>query len=377
VAETNMNIVIEAYTDEMCGEVVLFNERLNKAGVPYHFPASPIPAWLPKTAGRTLFQEMFLAVDRNLKVRGGYLLKHHDSWIGGRTVSIADFQLPLSEGTINRAYALVGPRLLFDALKRQPLLYGLGIGGSREPLARLLKAAGWNLHAVPFYFRVVRPFRFLRNMVYVRNSALRRAAFDLLAFSGLGWLGIRGIQALRARHSPANAASVAETVDEFGDWATTLWNAHKQDYGMVSLRDADTLRVLYPPAEEKFIRVRVAARGETVGWAVLLNTQRAGHAYFGSLRLGSIIDCFAPPSSAGVVVAHATRFLEELGVDLIVSNQSHAAWSAALAAAGYLRGPSNFIFSTSKELTNLLASARIGSEGVHFNRGDGDGPINL
>ena len=372
-----MKIAIEAYADAMCGEVLLFNERLKNGGVRYCFPASPVPAWLPKTAGCSLFQEMFLAVDQNAHVHGGYLLKHHESWIGGRMVSIADLQLPLSESTISRAYALVGPHLLLDALKRQPLLYGLGVGGHREPLARLLRAAGWKLEAVPFFFRVVRPFRFLRNIGYLRNSTIRRVVCDLLAFSGLGWLGIAGIQALRTRRPQGNESAVAETIDEFGDWATTLWNAHKQNYGMASLRDAETLQILYPRAAAKFIRIRVVSRGETIGWAVLLNTQHSEHSHFGGVRLGSIIDCFAPPCFAGVVIARATRTLEELGVDLIVSNQSHAAWGAALAVNGYMRGPSNFILCTSKELTKLMADARINLANVHLNRGDGDGPINL
>jgi hypothetical protein len=109
----------------------------------------------------------------------------------------------------------------------------------------------------------------------------------------------------------------------------------------------------------------------------LLNTQHSGRDRFGSLRLGSIVDCFAAPSAAADVVACATRVLASLGVDLIVSNQSHSAWFAALAASGYIQGPSNFIFGTSKELTRLLADAKIQFSDVHLNRGDGDGPINL
>ncbi len=358
-------------------EVTRFNERLKAGGIPHQFPTSPLLEWLPKAAGSSLFREPFLAVDSGGHVRGGYVLKHHDAWIGGRMVSIADIQLPISEGAISRCYALVGPHLLLDALKRQPRLYGLGIGGNREPLARLLRAAKWNLHEVPFFFRVVHPYRFLRKMGFMRNSASRRFFFDLFAFSGLGWLGAKTLQSLRRRRPKDYPSATAETIGEFDDWATMLWDAYKGEYGMASVRDAATLRTLYPPDEERFIRIRVISRGETIGWAVLLGTQHTRHVSFGDVRLGSIVDCFASPAAAGAVVACATRVLEKLGVDLIVSNQSHAAWCAALTAAGYLPWPSNFIFGTSKELTKLLTDAKIDIGDIHLNRGDGDGPINL
>src|SRR5678815_6030997 len=73
----------------------------------------------------------------------------------------------------------------------------------------------------------------------------------------------------------------------------------------------------------------------------------------------------------------AAAALQERGVDLIVSNQSHAAWAAALAGCGFGTGPSNFIFAASKKLAALLDpwSAHVGR--IHLTRGDGDGPIHL
>ena len=76
------------------------------------------------------------------------------------------------------------------------------------------------------------------------------------------------------------------------------------------------------------------------------------HQHFGICD-GSIVDCLALPEDAfGVVRGH--QVLEVRGVELIVSNQSHAAWCEALECAGFLRGPSNFRFAASRELTKLL-----------------------
>jgi hypothetical protein len=60
-------------------------------------------------------------------------------------------------------------------------------------------------------------------------------------------------------------------------------------------------------------------------------------------------------------------------VDLIISNQSHTAWTEALRANGFLQGPSNYLLGASKPLSALADPL---SE-CHINRGDGDGPVNL
>ena len=62
---------------------------------------------------------------------------------------------------------------------------------------------------------------------------------------------------------------------------------------------------------------------------------------------------------------------------MIVSNQSHAAWSSALRRSGLFSGPSNFIFASSPKLTALLRARGVGPGDIHMNRGDGDGPIHL
>ena len=195
-----MSITIHPYADEHVEAVRQFNGRLRAGGeAAYQFPASPVPAWLPKVAGRKLFQELYLAVDDAGAVRGGYILKQQQFWIKDRVLAFSDFQLPLSEGVIDKRFCPIGVQLLRDAVARQPLLFGLGMGGYDEAVARLLKGAGWSMFSIPFFFRIVHPSAFLRNVTYLRRrGATVRCALDALALSGFGWLGIHGLQAFRA-----------------------------------------------------------------------------------------------------------------------------------------------------------------------------------
>lgn len=371
-----MSIKIIEYTEAEKAAVEAFNERLRAGGLRTTFPAYP-PPWLPKRPGRTVFTEYFLAADEKAAVRGGYILKRQDFRLGGRTVAIADFTLPISEGAVNRAYAPVGMRLLLDAQQRQPLLYALGIGSYEDPLTRLLLAAGWRAASVPFFYHVAHPRALLRNIVYLRRSVPRRLLLDTLGFSGLGWLAIRAVQLLRRGRVAVPAAVRAELAAEFADWADRLWDATKAHYKMSAVRDSPTLRVLYPREQPRFLRLKVTEGDRVLGWAVVLDTRCSGHNHFGNMRLGSLVDCLAAPEDAAVVAACAKKFLEQRGVDLIVSNQAHAAWCKALDACGFMRGPSNFLFLSSPALTAMLAQAGVGNDALHLNRGDGDGPNNL
>ncbi len=370
-------ISIQPYAERHVKAVGRFNQRIAAGGESSKFPLSPTPQWLPKIDERRIFQEFFLAVDQDNEVRGGYILKHQDFWIKDRVVSIADYHLPISEGAVERRYSQLGVSLLRDALARQPLLYGLGMGSSDEPLARLFRAAGWSAFSVPFLFRVVRPAAFLRNIEFLRRSAARRLALDLSSATGLGWLAIRAYQAFRAGGASDVPAADAEPVGEFADWADELWQSNRGQYGTSAVRDAETLRILYPAENQRFIRLKIARRSRPIGWAVLLDTRMSGHKQFGRMRLGSVVDCFASLENTATVAAAARRFLESRSVDLIVSNQSHSAWQGGFRRAGFLPGPSNFIFAASKALTELLRREGIENDRIHLNRGDGDGPINL
>src|ERR1700743_1577434 len=104
-----------------------FNSRLEKAGVTFTFPAGSMDL-MPKIAGVDApYQSAFIMSD-GAAVRGGYILKHEEAFFDGKNLRIGNYQLPLSEGIVDRKYAMVGVQLIKDAIGRQPRLYCLGMG---------------------------------------------------------------------------------------------------------------------------------------------------------------------------------------------------------------------------------------------------------
>jgi hypothetical protein len=99
------------------------------------------------------------------------------------------------------------------------------------------------------------------------------------------------------------------------------------------------------------------------------------HKQFGDMRVGTIVDSLGPPESAGAIVGAAASLLERRGVDLIVSNQLHSAWSRALLESGFRTGPSNYLLALSPAFAQAVGGAN--HDQFHINRGDGDGPIHL
>ena len=95
------------------------------------------------------------------------------------------------------------------------------------------------------------------------------------------------------------------------------------------------------------------------------------------MGVGSVIDCLAEPADSAAVVAAATHFLEQRKPDLIVTNQSHAAWGRAFVRNGYLPAPSNFILALSPPLAQKLQPFEQCRSQIHMTRGDGDGPLNI
>jgi hypothetical protein len=370
-----MAIAIQPFTEDRVSAVKTFNERLAAGGIPsrFHFPDSDVPDWLPKENGSSIYQEYYLAVD-GADVHGGFILKHQEFSVAHQTLPIVHYRLPVSEGIVNRQYANVAVVMQRVAMKMEPLLFALGMGGFDRPLPKMLKATGWRLSAVPFYFRVHHPIPFLRQIGPLRRSLGRRVVADLAAVTGTGWLGIKALHRLRTASGPRGVE--ATPVNEFGSWADELWQRSCPHYEFIGDRRSDTLNALYPPGE-RFLRYKLLRGSETLGWVVVLDTQMQDNQYFGNLRVGTLADCLAAPENAPAVVHAATAVLEKRGVDLIISNHSHAAWGDAFRSAGYLLGPSNFIFAASKPLAERLGPFETNRYLTYIMRGDGDGPVNL
>lgn len=351
-----------------------FNQRLRAGGEQtWKFPESHVPRY-PRVLDKNPYQELFLTCDHG-QVRGGYLLTHSLFALRGEIVRIAcGPQLNTSEAIVDPAYGLAGALNVRDALQKQPLLYGLGMGGFEERQAKLLASVKWPMRPVPFFFKVLRPSRFFANITYLRRTQRNRIMLNLARYTGIGWAGLRIAQ---FRPGSRNGWDEATTHYCFGSWADDIWSRCKDRYSLVALRDGATLNRIYPSSDPRFLRLLVSRAGKHLGWAVMLDTQMSGHKHFGNMRLGSIVDCLAEPEMASLVVLYATSFLEQRGVDLIVTNQANSAWCKAFLAAGFLAGPSNFILAMSPMLGARLQPLEAVQGQIHMNRGDGDGPIHL
>ena len=367
-----MAIRFMEYAPEHAPAVTAFNQRIasDVDDPDLLFSLHPTKMWLPKGTVADIFQETFLAVDGDF-VRGGYVLKHQPFAVKGEIRRVSSYRLPLSEGIVNRAFVSVGLLTLRHALAQQALLFSLGMGSLERPVVKMQKAAGWTQFEIPFYFKILNGERFLRNIAALRRTAGRRAAADVAALTGLGSLVFAGLRRVMGSRAPRDVS--AELVPAFGPWTDELWAGCFQKYGLIAVRDQRLANLLYPAVDERFLRFRVSVAGRVAGWVVCLNTQMHGHKQFGDMRVATIVDCLAAPEDAGLVLGAVTREMERQGPDMIISNQMNTAWAQALQSAGYLAGPTNFIFSASKKLAEAMGDVTSG----HMNRGDGDGPVHL
>jgi hypothetical protein len=371
-----MGTTITPYSEHHVEAVKSFNARMRAGGEVIGFPESHSDG-MPRTDGRAIYDEYFLAVDDGA-VHGAYILRHQPFYIGGDVVQLAQFRLPLSEGRIDKRFVALGVQLYLDAMRRQPRLYTIGLGGHQEAITQMLVRAGWITWPVPFYFRVLRAAQFLRNIVYLRTTPARRLMLDALAVTGLGALAVHAYQMLKSRGARRGPSGVAWTEEPaFGPWADEIWRAAKADYSMIAVRDAEMLNILYPASEPRWVRLKVSYQGSIAGWATVLNVPMDGHNYFGNMHVGSLVDCLAVPGMESRITVAVTQYLKRHGADIMVANLAHHRWRAAARAAGLLEGPSNYILATSKQVSALLAPFEEKKNSVHMTRGDGVGAQNL
>ena len=367
-----MPIRIQPFTEDLAGPAREFNARLRTAGVAYPvgLPDDAARMRLPMQPGRPVFQETFVAADGET-IRGGYTLYQQLFSVWGITVAVGNCVMPVSEGIINRNYSLVGIQLLRDALRRQPLMFGFGMGGADGPMTKLVERMGWEIWSVPFYFKVVNGARFLRNFQLLRRRGWQRDLMDFAASGGMGRLLGRIFNSRAALIRPK--LPQVESVRSFGQWADQIWDAARAQYPMLSVRASEVLNALYAERPE-FDRLMVSARGRPLGWVVLeRNSLNRGR--FGGMEVGYLLDYLAVPHDATAMMRAAAEWTVSRGVDLIVSNETHPVWGAALRRSGFLRGPSTFVFASSPELTKLLRSVKVSRSEMHLVRGVGDAPL--
>jgi hypothetical protein len=362
-----MAIRVSRFLQRHEADVREFNNRVRGSDGAFEFPETAMPEWLPPATGRSIFQERFLAME-NGEVRGGYALKRQDFSFDGLAASVACYHSALSEGVAEERYRDIDEQLLTDALAREPLIFTLGAEHAGRAPTRAPQTSEWKRSLVPGYFHIVHPAAFLRNMETLRTTAWRRFLLSFAALTGLGWAGVRLHQRMKAKPQPAPPAAV-DFFDLFGAWADDLWKKCAPKYPFLAVRDSATLAILYPGG--KFLRLKIASGGSTIGWAVAADTQMQWNREFGDMRLGSLIDCLALPEHAPQVITAVRRVLERRGVDLIVCNHSHPAWRQALRSAGFLEGRFDLAFRASGALTQKLEE--IGAtDNLFLTRGDGN-----
>lgn len=365
-----MSIRIERATAEDLPGIRRLNQRLQEGGSRFRLPDSAGSLTGSASAGSPVWREFYVAQDSQA-VRGGYQLKREPLRIGSSSTDVWNYKLPVSEGIVNRAYAMVGIQLLQDAMSRSERLYCLGMGGLALPLPKLLARLRWTVEAVPFQFRVIRSSGFLQNIRY-GNRGKAAAMIAVAHHSGLGALATSGWRfAARLRQPRLPRGLTVETLPAFGSEADQLFSDAQRSYAALVERTAAVLNMRFPREDGRFIRLMARSAGRPLGWVALTRSDLSDHKQFGSMRVGCIADGLCDPEAAPLMVRLATERLIAEGVDLIVSNQSHAAWVAALRRCGFAQGPSNFILGRSPG----LATPRL--DEWHMNRGDGDGPINL
>ena len=370
------SLEIVPYSPALGEAVDRINAKLAGAGSQWSFPARERPAGADRLPA---WDESFVAADGN-EVYGGYILKHRRFFLEGRSLDFGALQLPLSLGEVDSAFAHVSVALLFDAIRRSPYLYSLGLGSEDSQYARLLTAAGWRHVTVPFFFDVKSAERFAREIRLPTDKANLQRALRLLGRTRLAGpaLALRRRVVSRSRRAPSEGPSPrSRELPGFDGIADAVFSANTDAYVLVADRGEEALRRIFPADESGYIRLAILRGERVVGWAVVLDAEMKGNKYFGNMRVGSIADCFAAPDDAPFVVAAADAYLTGRGVDIVVSNQFHPVWCDAFKATGYERGPSNFFFYFSEELAKRLDAIPAWQHGVHLNRGDGEGPGHL
>ncbi len=364
-----MNMKIIPYNEASLEEIKAFNHRMKKGGSAYKIPEEFESERFSESGNSLIDRECFLALDGNT-VRGGYTLKYQDYRITQKDGRLALMQPPVSEELVDSSFRGIGKQLIEKLANRESMLLVSGIRREGHLGTELFREMEWPVLEIPFYYKIRSAFGFLRNISYLRDNIFKEIGFDLAASSGLGWLGIKLLNLFKYRKTLRIEDSNSEMVDAFGQWADDLWKVSRNGYIMSAVRDSNLLNRLYPSSDDRFIRLRVSFGKNNVGWAVLLSVQLEDHNSYGSMKLGSIVNCLSLPGFEEYVIEESTKILKTLDVDLIVTNQSYKSWRRAMNNCGFMHGPSNYFIAMSPPLVRLLDPLQKHQDLIHINRAD-------
>ena len=352
-----------------------FNKNLEDHKISFRLP---VPSSKYSRTDDFIHERNFILTENKAAVRAGYTLKRQWFKVNDTLLQIGYYYRPVSAALFNKKYNICGVLLVNDAQKRYPDIFSLGMGGTSEALPKLLKGLNWNLQKIPFFFKVCHPFPFLKNIRYLRGTKLKSFIIMLISNSGLGWLFIKfffliiSLFYMQLKKEPYIAVEELEVFDQD---LNSVWEDAKQYSSFTAVRNCEYLKTLY--SDKRFIKLKFFDDNKIVGWSVSLSTQLNNHKQFGYMHLGSIVDCLSLKGYERIIINKTSEMLKKKGVDLIASNQSHIFWKKAFEMNSFISGPSNFIFASSKALSEKLMSNIKLKDHIHLTRGDGDGPINL
>ena len=357
-------------------EIKDFNYRLKESGVNFQFPLFVSSDGFSFNKGAKIYTKNYVVVDANGIVRGGYILKYQKFSFHKKHITSVIFQLPLSEGLINKKYNDVSLMIFKDAFSRSDKLLTVGLGGLKNRFPKILRAFGWQLELIPFYFKIKNIKNFMQNITYLNDKPIINGIVKLSYFSGLLFLFLRISQIFKAN---VNSQLYSyEKFEKFEDWAEAIWENSKTKYLLIANRNTENLNAMYPANDNTLIRLKIILEKKIIGWCILKKTKLSNHKQFGNMYLGSIVDCLCLDGYEKILISCANDFLMESNVDLIVTNQSSKFFCSSLQKNGFLKGPSNFALALSEYFyKNIPGGLKQNLSYFHFNRGDGDGPINL
>ena len=232
-----MAISIQPFDPSRSDAIADLNRRMAAAGSPWQFPEQPDPESFAHEEGSPVYQELFVAAD-GPAVRGGYTLQHRKAAFRDEECAIGSWYQPISEGSVDPRYSLVAIQMLRDAMRREPLCFGLGLEGPGSQLAKLATTLRCELRLVPFFVRIQNGQRFARGARYLRRRRVLAWLLDLAAATHAAGLAVGIANRALQRVQPPRADTTIEPVTGFGAWAEELWLRCRSCYSFALARDA-------------------------------------------------------------------------------------------------------------------------------------------
>jgi hypothetical protein len=361
-----MTYKIVPSSEELLPAVAAMNARMEAGGSRWKFYDTDLPDWLPPAPGATAWREFFLLVDEsNGAVRGGFGLKYEQFQLNGEMVQLGWLQGPVAESAVDKSLKGLGSMMIKESLRRFPMQISWGANSIAAP------SAG----SAPMLLHIVNKGAFLKHAPILGEKPQTAKVASLAAAVGLGQAGLGLAQFALARLPPRPRRYQATEEPEFGGWADEIWEAAKDQYRLIALRDRPTLnRALPTDAYPNAIPLKVSVAGKVVGWAALRDRQLSGDSLFGDLRAGSVIDALALPGHEATVAAAAKKHLRARGVDMIGACFFHRGWTAAFRSAGFLVIPKRRNIGFTGALAEKAGGLDLLMKGTHLALIDSDGP---